>query len=114
MDEVEQVLHSTFGYGAFRPGQRDVVDTIMADGNVLAVMPTGSGKSLCYQIPALVREGVAIVVSPLVALMQDQVAGLQLAGVAAATINSAQDYNTNADIWQDALNGNLKLLVPVA
>ncbi|MDH3741958.1 MAG: DEAD/DEAH box helicase, partial [Hyphomicrobiales bacterium] len=70
---IEQTLKDTFGYDGFRPGQKDVVDTILAGCNVLAVMPTGSGKSMCYQIPALVSQGVAIVVSPLVALMQDQV-----------------------------------------
>lgn len=110
MVTIEQTLKDTFGYDGFRPGQRDVVDTIMDGRNVLAVMPTGAGKSMCYQIPALVCDGVAIVVSPLVALMQDQVTGLQLAGVAAATINSSQDFNTNADIWRDAATGDLKLL----
>ena len=110
MSGIEQTLKDTFGYDSFRPGQREVVDTILAGGNVLAVMPTGSGKSMCYQIPALISEGVAIVVSPLVALMQDQVAGLRLAGVSAATINSSKDFNTNADTWRDAACGDLKLL----
>ncbi|NNE22792.1 MAG: RecQ family ATP-dependent DNA helicase, partial [Rhizobiales bacterium] len=110
MTTIEQTLKDTFGYDGFRPGQRDVVETILAGSNVLAVMPTGSGKSMCYQIPALVSKGVAVVVSPLVALMQDQVTGLQLAGVSAATINSSQDFNTNADIWCAAATGDLKLL----
>lgn len=110
MAAIEQILKDTFGYDGFRPGQKDVVDTILGGRNVLAVMPTGSGKSMCYQIPALISKGVAIVVSPLVALMQDQVAGLRLAGVAAATINSSQDFNTNSDIWREAAMGDLKLL----
>ncbi|MGI9463254.1 MAG: DNA helicase RecQ [Aestuariivirgaceae bacterium] len=110
MSSADQILKDVFGFDDFRPGQKDVVETILAGRNVLAVMPTGSGKSLCYQVPALVRGGVAIVVSPLVALMQDQVAGLKLTGVAAATINSSQDYQTNADIWRSAVSGELKLL----
>ena len=77
------VLKDVFGYDRFREGQEEVVDTLLDGTSVLAVMPTGAGKSLCFQIPALVRDGLTIVVSPLVALMQDQVAALQLAGVAA-------------------------------
>ncbi len=110
MREADQVLNEVFGFDDFRPGQRDVVDAILSGRNVLAVMPTGSGKSLCYQVPALASDGVAIVVSPLVALMQDQVAGLHLAGVAAATMNSTQDFQTNAEIWRSAVAGELKLL----
>ena len=110
MTRTEQVLKQTFGYEHFRPGQADVVEAILAGRNVLAVMPTGSGKSLCYQIPALVQDGIAIVVSPLVALMQDQVAALQLAGVAAATINSSRDHAANAETWRAAQAGELKLL----
>jgi ATP-dependent DNA helicase RecQ len=110
MSDAEKILKQTFGYDGFRPGQRDVVDAVVAGRNVLAVMPTGSGKSMCYQIPALMKPGMAIVVSPLVALMQDQVSALRLAGVAAATLNSTQDYNTRADIWREAVEGDLKLL----
>ena len=104
------VLRDTFGFDSFRPGQEKVIDTLLADRNVLAVLPTGAGKSLCYQIPALLRDGLAIVVSPLVALMHDQVSSLKLAGVAADTINSANDRATNIEIWQRALAGSLKLL----
>jgi Zn-dependent alcohol dehydrogenase len=85
------ILRKTFGYESFRPGQEGIVSTLLEGRNVLAVMPTGSGKSLCYQVPALARGGLAVVVSPLVALMQDQVAALKLAGVAAETINSASE-----------------------
>ncbi len=72
------ILRHTFGYESFRPGQEGIVDTLLAGRNVLAMMPTGSGKSLCYQVPALVKGGLSIIVSPLVALMQDQVAALAL------------------------------------
>ena len=77
------ILKDVFGFDDFRPGQEEAIDALLSGGHVLAVMPTGSGKSLCYQIPALVLGGLTIVVSPLVALMQDQVAALRLAGVAA-------------------------------
>ena len=76
-----RVLKDVFGFDSFRPGQEPVIDTVLSGGDALAVMPTGGGKSLCFQVPALVRGGLTVVVSPLVALMQDQVAALQLAGV---------------------------------
>ena len=87
-----------------------MIDTLLAGRNVLAVMPTGAGKSLCYQVPALVRDGLSVVVSPLVALMRDQVSALALAGVAADTINSANDREANVDVWRRAQAGTLKLL----
>ena len=105
-----QILSDVFGYQAFRPGQQDVIDAILGGCSVLAVMPTGSGKSLCYQIPALARDGLTIVVSPLVALMHDQVAALKLAGVDAETINSSQDRGENVDIWRRVADGETKLL----
>ena len=83
---------------------------LLAGRNVLAVMPTGAGKSLCYQVPALVRDGLAVVVSPLVALMRDQVSALTLAGVAADTINSANDREVNVEVWRRTQAGTLKLL----
>ena len=104
------ILRKTFGYESFRPGQEVIVDALIGGRNVLAVMPTGSGKSLCYQIPALARGGLAIVVSPLVALMQDQVAALKLAGVAAETINSAASRDENVDIWRKVAAGEVRLL----
>jgi ATP-dependent DNA helicase RecQ len=106
----DEVLRRVFGHEGFRPGQLQVVEAIMAGRDVLAVMPTGAGKSLCYQVPAIARGGVAVVVSPLVALMQDQVARLQAAGVAAGTINSSQPWGTNADAWRAAQRGDLRLL----
>ena len=109
-DAKYAVLRETFGFDSFRPGQEAVIDTLLAGRNVLAVMPTGAGKSLCYQVPALVRDGLAVVVSPLVALMRDQVSALTLAGVAADTINSANDREANVEVWRRAQAGTLKLL----
>ena len=105
-----QVLKDVFGYGAFRPGQEEVLATLLAGTHALVVMPTGSGKSLCFQIPALVRGGLTIVVSPLVALMEDQVAALKLAGVDADTINSSRPYDVNAATWRRAAAGEVRLL----
>lgn len=104
------VLKNVFGFDAFRPGQEEVVDTLLAGGNILTVMPTGSGKSLCFQIPSLVTGGLTIVVSPLVALMEDQVAALKLAGVAADTINSSRSREDNVASWRRAAAGETRLL----
>ena len=107
---TQAVLSQVFGFENFRPGQKDVVDSLMAGRNVLAVMPTGSGKSLCYQVPALALGGLAVVVSPLVALMQDQVAALKLAGVEAETINSSASREQNVDIWRRVAAGIVRIL----
>ena len=108
--DKHQVLKETFGFDQFRPGQEEIVDALLAGENILAVMPTGAGKSLCFQVPALVRGGLTVVVSPLVALMQDQVAALQLAGVAADTINSARERNDNVAVWRQVAAGEIRLL----
>ena len=97
---ARRILREVFGYGAFRPGQEAVIANILDGTSVLTVMPTGSGKSLCYQVPALVRDGLTLVVSPLVALMEDQVAALKLDGVAAETINSSRERETNVAAWR--------------
>ena len=107
---TQAVLSQVFGFENFRPGQKEVVDSLMAGRNVLAVMPTGSGKSLCYQVPALAMGGLAVVVSPLVALMQDQVAALKLAGVEAETINSSASRDDNVKIWRRVAAGLVKIL----
>jgi ATP-dependent DNA helicase RecQ len=107
---AQRVLRDVFGYDSFRPGQEDIVEALLAGRNVLAVMPTGAGKSLCFQVPALVRAGLCIVVSPLVALMQDQVAALKLAGVAAETINSSADRDANVEAWKRVAAGATRLL----
>ena len=104
------VLKEVFGYDLFRPGQEAVVDALLAGQDVLAVMPTGSGKSLCFQVPALVMGGLAVVVSPLIALMQDQVAALRLAGVAVETINSSADRDSNVAAWRRVASGETRLL----
>jgi ATP-dependent DNA helicase RecQ len=105
-----KILRDVFGYDSFRPGQEEIVDSLLAGRNVLAVMPTGSGKSLCFQIPALVKNALTIVVSPLVALMQDQVAALKIAGVAAETINSSASREENVEIWQRVAAGAVSIL----
>jgi ATP-dependent DNA helicase RecQ len=109
-DAKHQVLKSVFGFDGFRPGQEAVMDAVLSGRHVLTVMPTGSGKSLCYQVPSLVMGGLTIVVSPLVALMQDQVAALRLAGVAADTINSAIERGDNIAAWRRAAAGETRLL----
>jgi ATP-dependent DNA helicase RecQ len=105
-----QILKDIFGFDAFRPGQEAVMDAVLGGRNVLSVMPTGSGKSLCFQVPALVLGGLTIVVSPLVALMQDQVAALRLAGVCADTINSSREREENIAAWRRAASGETRLL----
>jgi ATP-dependent DNA helicase RecQ len=105
-------LSEYFGFPAFRPGQREACEAALAGRDVLVVMPTGSGKSLCYQLPALVRDDLTIVVSPLVALMQDQVEALHARGLGdrVALVNAQQDGATNADVLARAVDGSLRLL----
>jgi ATP-dependent DNA helicase RecQ len=103
-------LHTVFGFAAFRSGQAEIVSAILDGRDVLAVMPTGSGKSLCYQLPALVRDGLTIVVSPLIALMRNQVAQLCGNGVAAASLNSANDPAENRAILDRIARGELRLV----
>jgi len=110
IDKAREILKTSFGYDSFRPGQEEVIRALLDGAGVLAVMPTGAGKSLCFQIPALVRGGLALVVSPLVALMEDQVAALQLAGIVAESINSSKSYETNADIWRRVAAGQVRFL----
>ena len=103
-------LETVFGYKGFRPLQGDIIATVLGGEDCLALMPTGGGKSLCYQIPSLVRSGTGIVVSPLIALMQDQVDALQDLGVKAAFLNSTQDRNTQDEIERQFAAGALDLL----
>ena len=106
----KQVLSEIFGYENFRDGQEEVVDALLSNVSTLAVMPTGAGKSLCYQIPALVKGGMTIVVSPLLALMEDQVASLKLSGVSAESISSNHDREENVATWRRAAAGEISLL----
>ena len=110
MNTPLRVLKDVFGFDAFRPGQEAAIGALLAGRNVLTVMPTGSGKSLCFQVPALVLDGLTVVVSPLVALMQDQVAALRLAGVAADSINSSRDRGANVAAWRRVTAGGTRLL----
>ncbi|MFE9410154.1 DNA helicase RecQ [Streptomyces sp. NPDC006704] len=118
-DETEMVgaqsdalrtLHRVFGYEAFRGAQGEIIEHVVAGGDALVLMPTGGGKSLCYQIPALVRPGTGVVVSPLIALMQDQVDALRALGVRAGFINSTQDFDQRRTVEAELLAGELDLL----
>ena len=107
---VRTILKTVFGYEDFRPGQEEIVSAILAGEDVLAIMPTGGGKSLCYQLPALARDGLTVVISPLIALMRDQVAALQLAGVEAGALTSSNTPEENAAVMSGIEQGTLKLL----
>ncbi|MDE0623718.1 MAG: RecQ family ATP-dependent DNA helicase [Bryobacterales bacterium] len=110
LDVTLTILKSTFGYDRFRPGQAEIVAALLAGENVLAVMPTGSGKSMCYQLPALATESLSVVVSPLIALMRDQVTALRLNGVAAGALNSATPRADAAETHRQLRDGRLRLL----
>ncbi|MDO4032172.1 DNA helicase RecQ [Clavibacter michiganensis] len=103
-------LGTVFGYDAFRGDQQEIVEHVIGGGDALVLMPTGGGKSLCYQIPSLVREGTGVVISPLIALMQDQVDALRAVGVRAAFLNSTQDLETSREVERALLDGDLDLL----
>ncbi|NQV11278.1 MAG: DNA helicase RecQ [Cyanobacteria bacterium] len=104
------MLRKVFGYDAFRGPQQQIVEHVIAGGSALVLMPTGGGKSLCYQVPALCLPGLAVVISPLIALMQDQVEALRQAGVRAAALHSALNANDSAAVWRDLQADNLDLL----
>ena len=104
------LLRDVFGFDAFRPGQQEIVEAVAAGRNTLAIMPTGGGKSLCFQLPALMRSGVTVVISPLIALMRDQVRGLQQAGVVAGALTSGNTEEETEAVWSALESGTLKLL----
>jgi ATP-dependent DNA helicase RecQ len=110
MTPALSVLERTFGYDAFRNQQAEIIDHVISGGDALVLMPTGGGKSLCYQIPALVREGTGVVISPLIALMQDQVDALSAVGVRAAFLNSTQDVTERRRVEAAYVAGELDLL----
>ena len=110
MEQARAVLESRFGYDAFRPGQEAVVSALLAGRDVLAVMPTGAGKSVCYQVPAVVIEGMALVVSPLVSLMADQVRAVQEAGIRGAYLNSTLTPGQQAEVLRRAAGGAYDLM----
>src|SRR4051794_1817504 len=105
-----EVLAARFGFAAFRPGQERVVEALLAGRSALAVFPTGAGKSLCYQLPALLLDGMTIVVSPLIALMKDQIDFLQRSGIAAARLDSSLDATEQRALFERLRGGTLKLL----
>ncbi len=105
-----RLLQNVFGYPAFRGQQAEIVQHVASGGDALVLMPTGGGKSLCYQIPAMLRDGVGVVVSPLIALMQDQVDALAEVGVRAAFLNSTQNFDEAMRIERKVRNGDLDLL----
>ena len=110
MPGAATLLRDVFGFDAFRPGQEEIVSAVAAGQNVLAIMPTGGGKSLCFQLPALMREGVTVVISPLIALMRDQVRALRAAGVEAGALTSGNTEEETAAVWEALEQGQLKLL----
>jgi ATP-dependent DNA helicase RecQ len=109
-DALDRALHERFGLSAFRPGQRQAVEAVLAGRDLVAVMPTGAGKSLCFQLPALLLDGVTVVVSPLIALMKDQVDALRGAGMSAAAIHSMLDPAERQEAEQALIDGRLRLL----
>ena len=110
MQHPRALLASIFGFGAFRPGQEEIVDAVLAGRDTLAIMPTGGGKSLCFQLPALCRGGVTVVISPLIALMRDQVRSLREAGVEAGALTSGNTDEETSEVFRALDEGRLKLL----
>ena len=110
LDRAKIALHKVYGFDSFRPGQEEILSAVLDGENVLAIMPTGAGKSLCFQLPALIRPGLTVVVSPLIALMRDQVGQLRDYGVAAAALNSANSSRDSFDVEDMLKNRRLRLL----
>ena len=108
MNAVE-TLKEYFGYNSFREGQEDIINAILEGRDILAIMPTGAGKSICYQVPALMLDGITVVISPLISLMQDQVKSLNEAGVHAAYINSSLSEIQITKALEAASNGRYKI-----
>src|SRR5690606_7716 len=108
--ELLPLLKTHFGYDSFLPGQENIIRRLLDGRDVLSIMPTGAGKSLCFQLPSLAMEGTAIVISPLIALMKDQVDALKANGIAAEYFNSSQLLETQKEVLQRYSQGKLKLL----
>ena len=106
----EAVLHTYWGYSSFRPGQRIAIDAVLSGQDTLALLPTGGGKSICYQLPALMREGMTLVISPLIALMKDQVDQLKKRNIQAEAIHAGLPYRQIDRILDNAVYGGVKLL----
>jgi len=110
MNDPRALLHSVFGFADYRPGQEEIVDAVLAGRNTLAIMPTGGGKSLCFQLPAICRDGVTVVISPLIALMRDQVRALKAVGIEAGALTSGNTEEETEEVFQALDDGRLKLL----
>ncbi|MGB8812225.1 MAG: RecQ family ATP-dependent DNA helicase, partial [Paracoccaceae bacterium] len=110
MQQTRDLLASVFGFAAFRPGQEEIVSAVLAGRNVLAIMPTGGGKSLCFQLPALCHDGVTVVISPLIALMRDQVRALREAGVEAGALTSGNTEEETEAVFAALDEGRMRLL----
>lgn len=110
MNNIEQVLKTYYGYDEFRPLQKDIIMHTIGGGDSLVLMPTGGGKSLCFQMAALMMDGMAVIVSPLISLMKDQVEGLRMNGIAAEALNSSNDEGYNRDIINRCVDGKVKML----
>lgn len=110
MHTPDTLLKNTFGLASFRPGQQQVIETLLSSQSALAVFPTGGGKSLCYQLPALMLDGLTLVISPLIALMKDQVDQLQALNIPAARLDSSIDAEQLQSIYRGLANGDIKIL----
>ena len=110
MDEARRTLKAVFGYDDFRPGQEEAVRALLSGRDLMAVMPTGAGKSICYQLPALLRSGLTLVISPLISLMRDQVSQLGQAGVRAAYINSTLTPRQQQKAIENAAGGRYRII----
>ncbi|MBQ1886663.1 MAG: DEAD/DEAH box helicase, partial [Bacteroidales bacterium] len=110
MESLRQILQKYWGYESFRPAQESVIESISNDKDTLALMPTGGGKSVCFQVPALAKDGICLVVSPLIALMKDQVENLRSRGIGALAVHSAMDHKSIGITLDNAIFGNYKFL----
>lgn len=111
LDQARHLLKRVYGYDAFRKGQADIITGVMEGRDTLAILPTGGGKSVCYQIPSMLLEGTTLVVSPLISLMKDQVDALNRLGVPAAYLNSALSASEYRDVLRKAAEGNTSFFI---
>lgn len=108
--DPKTILRSYYGYDSFRANQEEIINTVLHHQDCLVLMPTGGGKSICYQIPAIVMQGTAVVISPLISLMKDQVESLKANGIGAAALHSGNDFNKDTIVRRKCMDGTLKLL----